>query len=118
IEVEYETRCFTRNDLPTAYGDSSHFETDFLFLWACFRVERPRKQEGTARAVWVLVARSAKQSIPWSRRCRTRGRDESGLSVGHQLDCARPGDRGAGADRAAPTRPGKRELPAAQESRA
>src|SRR5262245_23617236 len=68
--------------------------TDFLFSWACFRVERPR------------------------RRWRTRGRDESGPGVRHHLDCSRPGDCGAGADRAAPTRPGERALPGAQEPRA
>src|SRR5262249_29838170 len=118
IEIEYETRCFKRNDLPTAYGGSSRsrsVKTDFLSLSASFRVERRRKQDETRRAVCVLVARPAKQSILWIRRHRTRGRDESGLSVGRQLDCSRPGDCGAGADRAAPTRPGERELPAAQE---
>src|SRR5262245_8082136 len=50
IEIEYETRCFRRNDLPTAYGGSSRprsVETDFLFLSATFRVERRRKQDET-----------------------------------------------------------------------
>jgi hypothetical protein len=46
IEIAHETRCFRRNNLPTTDAGFSHpswAETDFLFLWVCFRFPWPPK---------------------------------------------------------------------------
>src|SRR5215472_4089728 len=92
------------------------------------QLDRPQKSPvfrgmlagDSRRAKYRLVSRAwypATQAteIADETRCFKR---ESGLSVGHRLDGSRSADRGAGTDRAAPTRPGECEVPPAQEPRA